>query len=84
MSKAILVIDMPDSCNECCLHNYHFCDVIGDCIDKYMYDINEKDKPSWCPLKEVPEKKEYYIGMDENSAGVVDGWNWCLEEILGE
>ncbi len=59
MSKAILIIDKPDSCHKCPL----FCDVYSDMrcrgnkkgID-YPYP---KDKvQEWCPLKEVPENTQ--------------------------
>lgn len=58
-NKAVLVIDMPESCLECTLHNYHFCSISGKNIDKNLYDLMENDKPNTCPLKELPERRYY-------------------------
>lgn len=46
---------MPLNCYECGLNNYHFCDVTGDCIEEYR---NTEYRPSFCPLKEAPDKEE--------------------------
>lgn len=60
MSKAILVINTPKSCYECRFHEVDddftveevdvcnaYCDVI---LENEM-----KNKPSWCPLKPLPQ-----------------------------
>ncbi len=73
MSKAILVIDMPENCYECCLNNYHFCDVTADGIDI-------EHRPNWCPLKPAPELIEINYGSDEQDWE--KGYNSCLEGIL--
>ena len=86
MSKVILVIDMPQTCCDCpCLnHEYGFCEVTGTSVssDTKSYD---------CPLKPLPPKMdqkfadEYFCGYRgydiKNAMG--EGWNYCLEEILG-
>lgn len=74
MSKAILVIDMPNSCNECDI----MCPQYYAAIE--YKEINEGMKPSDCPLREVPEKKIhtlYSIGAWNS------GYNACIDEILG-
>lgn len=85
MAKAMLIIDMPESCIKCNLSTYQ----IGGVICKYnqkMYKYNG-NKPDWCPLREVPEKKsdrrcqdEYY--MNGYKDGYKDGYNACIDEIL--
>jgi hypothetical protein len=59
MSKAILIIDMPNCCKDCPLcvseelspsFDEYSCIVENVVVDAY-------DKPDWCPLKEAPEKK---------------------------
>lgn len=97
MSKAILVIDMPDSCFHCdCCHEKpydnrykiegeKFCGIEDMEVDKY-YDsfYSEKSmRPSWCPLKELPTKEngEMKIRSDEYSDGFTDGFNACLDVI---
>ena len=37
-------------------------------------------KPDWCPLKELPNKKNW----GEIFNGNVKGWNDCLKEIIEE
>ena len=79
MSKAILVIDMPESCDKCPLllrHEEERC-----CIPEKRNSFC--DKPDWCPLKPAPEKDtEYYL--HEYNAGYKVGWNDCINAILGE
>jgi hypothetical protein len=58
MSKAILVIDMPESCDECPLfcgyYSDMYCKGIGNRGINYPYP---KDfRQDWCPLKPMPEK----------------------------
>lgn len=74
MSKAILVIDMPESCDKCPLlfrHKEERC-----CWAEGRNSFTTK--PSWCPLKSVPDKVEVF--MDDWA----DSYNACLKEILGE
>ena len=83
MSKAILVTDMPEKCGKCdlfiCYRQYagdH-----GDCFcGKTRQSTLPNDKPSWCPLKPMPEKQteesiRCYCPWE-------DGWNDCIDEIL--
>lgn len=79
MDKAILVIDMPMNCYECSLNNYHFCDVTADSIEEYM---NEEYRPSWCPLKPVPEEQD--VWYEDERSDWERGYNNCLREILGQ
>lgn len=47
MKKAVLIIDMPESCNECPLmfrHEEERC-----CMPEGRNSFSKK--PSWCPLK---------------------------------
>lgn len=70
MTKAILVIDMPNSCDECIFCNaedfvmsddiYGCCAATGALIKANFFTI---EKPKWCPLKLMPAKKNY--GSDE-------------------
>lgn len=72
MTKAVLVMDMPNCCGDCPISEYcHNND--GKC------DLNIRQ--SWCPLKELPERMKYHDGTYN---GQVKGWNLCLEEILKE
>ena len=91
MSKAILVMDMPESCRTCYLRvigsvNFlNFC-TGADCrkIDQ-MKIINENIKPDWCPLRPMPEKKQL-SGDVHNVQSMAEeisaaSWNACIDEI---
>lgn len=96
MSKAVLVMDMPESCGEC-----PFCRGLNECkVKKYLVrdrlftiftvdaQIMKGGKPSWCPLRELPEKKEttYPQACYENSYWTDEmkaGFNTCLNEMVG-
>lgn len=90
MAKAILVMDMPESCFGC---NFLYCD--GDTnLDSRQarekarpVDSETYKKPDWCPLRELPEKKETVHPQEcyENSYCTDEmkaGWNACLDRIL--
>lgn len=92
MSKAVLVMDMPETCKDCsCKYASYKVDALYDCaitgktipIDGGRYG----EKPNWCPLRELPEKREinhnknHYISNFWTDAKSV-GWNACLDEIL--
>ena len=91
MSKSVLVIDTPENCLDCQVC-YELdegveacCSIIDDKKDKSL--MKEIDceygycqgKPDWCPLRELPSKKNW----GEIFNGNVKGWNDCLREITG-
>ena len=91
MDKAGLVMDMPDSCLDC-MFCYELDEGIEACCsitceekDNTLYkEINCEDgycqnKPNWCPLKELPERRKY---GEEFFNGDVKGWNDCLKTIF--
>lgn len=85
MSKAILVMDMPKSCGDCCFsaQRYNFCTLLR------KSEINYSHRTDWCPLKEVPEKKEVLNPSkrcetwEMNCTEYERGYNACIDEILG-
>ena len=92
MSKSVLVIDTPETCVDChfCYvldEGVEACCSISD-DDKDTSLMKKIDceygycqgKPDWCPLKELPNKKNW----GEIFNGNVKGWNDCLKEIIGE
>lgn len=92
MPKAVLVMDMPESCDMCDFaddtqpprygERTLYCNApdIGDDVTDYI-----ACRPDWCPLRELPEKiPELKSGYEEISKSIHrDGWNACLDEILG-
>lgn len=59
MSKAILVIDMPQSCHECPLFSSHYTDMccIGMNNRTIDYPYPKDWRQDWCPLKLLKEKE---------------------------
>lgn len=87
MSKAILVMDMPKSCRECDLRvigSCNFCTGAGGRKIDQMKIINNDIKPDWCPLCEVPQKKEERKPMNGSEYYKTVGYNTCIDEILKE
>lgn len=91
MSKSILVIDTPESCDKCrfcCFGNYGAKRCSAK--DQSIFLEDKKKKPDWCPLRGMPEKKtkvKYQgngcFGINEamkNSFNI--GFNSCIDEIL--
>ena len=94
MPKAVLVMDMPEQvCYKCSLcyevlpvGDYYMCTALGK-------EIPDGEIPDWCPLRELPEKKEEFelreckgstkgtweVPLIENK-----GWNACLDAIAKE
>ena len=98
--KSVLVIDTPNNCSECpCCYvsENDWGDFISArCQMKYKgfvdkYSEYNKGRPSWCPLRPLPkylgfkdtetETTDWHFGDNFDRA---DGWNACLDEILGE
>ncbi len=83
MAKAVLVMDIPEQvCQKCTLcyetenDDKYMCCAVGKLLP-------DGEKPDWCPLRELPEKKELtYNNLCADNK--VSGWNDCLDEILKE
>lgn len=88
--KAILVIDKPTECWDCPLHVDGLDD---DCEEIKVCNATHREShygtpPNWCPLKPMPQKKDTGI-LEGTILGqveqfVFEGWNRCIDEILGE
>ena len=85
MAKAVLVMDMPESCFGC-----NFCHVSSDGEDSCQalevvkpVDSETYEKPDWCPLRELPKHKRTIGAVDEGKKLLLNaGWNDCLDKIL--
>lgn len=92
MAKAVLIIDMPESCDMCDFvddmqpprygEKTLYCGVpgIGDDVTDYI-----ACRPDFCPLRELPEHKRT-IGTESEYDKILmnAGWNACLDALLGE
>lgn len=83
MAKAVLVMDMPESCFGCNLCHINSSGGEDRCqAFEVSRPVNSEtyEKPDWCPLRELPEKANHPDYCDN---GRFDkGWNACLDEIL--
>lgn len=98
MAKAMLIMDMPSSCDKCPLFSSHYSDMTckanGNGIN-YPYPMEVRQE--WCPLRECPTKKETKtlseFLKDGQDKKIVEnfvaeefmkyGYNECIDEILG-
>lgn len=101
MSKSVLVIDTPENCYDCPFGTEYcgdseyerYCE-LAECLDSDMrliteehYDYESESRPDWCPLKPLPEKKEYIVPIDnvESQKDIIAvGWNACIDAITKE
>lgn len=95
-NKSILILDTPETCVDCqfCYELDEgieaYCSITDDDKDKsLMKEIDCEDgycqgKPDWCPLKELPERKEITetYRWEDRLPSFKCGWNWCLDEIM--
>ena len=78
--KAILVLkEMPKECDECPLYDGAW----GVYCMATNNPVKAEEKPSWCPIKPMPSKKDvdYSKEFDYQDGYYAEGWNDCLEEI---
>lgn len=92
MKKGIIVVDMPECCDLCRFSSQAYdlepfeegegyCSLKMESVDR----IPEGEKPGWCPIKSMPEKKPL-TGDVSNFEKVGDellrsGWNACINAI---
>ena len=88
MSKAILVIDMPRTCEECpicqgvALDGDYVCSIKDEHGEERGFDDGRCEKPDWCPLKPLPEYDSPAINPTVENVYYAQGWNDCIDEIL--
>lgn len=73
--------NVPGSCFDCDLHNYHFCDSTGNCIEQNMDDNTRADD---CPLKELPSGKWKHISYYDGGYGMNETCSNCGCTIHGQ
>ena len=81
MSKAVLVMNMPECCADCpCSFFERDNPILNLICGVTQEDAYNVGKPDWCPLRELPEKKERRIG-EHGERMFRAGFNACLNEI---
>lgn len=87
MSKAFIILDMPNNCIDCPCHFAGMSTVVCEVNKKKLLtDDIETYKPDWCPLRELPEKIgiEEAVKMTRNGciSDVINSYNSCIDELL--
>lgn len=73
--KSILIIDTPATCTDCPCYDY----IHGICDNTHKNcELRKQAKPSWCPLRPLPKKKNTDFHPNIVYA---NGWNDCLKEL---
>lgn len=84
MGKGIIVVDMPETCQDCLLSKNHpfplqdckYCIVLTQGVIR----AHQTKRPNWCPIRPMPERAHHKDYWDN---GRYDkGWNDCLDELL--
>lgn len=74
MSKAILVMDIPDNCIVCKLSDWATC--------RFTKRCNTKGRQAECPLKPIPDYDYPAINPTTENVYYAQGWNDCIDTIL--
>lgn len=92
MAKAVLIVDMPESCSKCkFMYEFHgvkkcqLMNVLNNGASKLSQSTFTEKRHDWCPLRELPEKMEVCGKYPQPGKPVPSyrfGWNACLDEIL--
>lgn len=94
------MMDIPKNCYDCLFgteycddSEYEGCCELAECLDSDMrliteehYDYESESRPDWCPLKPLPEQKEYIVPINnvESQKDIIAvGWNACINAITG-
>lgn len=95
MAKAVLVMDMPESCS-ICKFLYEFqgikkcqlMNVLNNGASRLSQNTFTEKRHEKCPLWELPKRKEELPVEKYEFGGLgkafVSGWNTCLDKILKE
>ena len=87
VNKGILLMDYPDSCDECpCF--VPSCGIDFD-LDQDMCGATDNithgySMPDWCPVQPMPQKIQHKSRQSLAQEQFEAGWNACVEKILGE
>ena len=84
MKKAVLLMDVPETCLDC---NLCVLDTDGSISCYYnkreiCSNVGENNsRPNWCPLRPLPDRKEITetYKWEDRLPSFKCGWNWCLD-----
>lgn len=79
MAKAVLIMDMPEDCNDCYAMyvslSERFCRATEENLSA------KAERTDWCPLRKLPERSDHPEHCDNGRFDA--GWNGCLDVIEG-
>lgn len=90
MKRGFILVDVPEKCNRC---RFWFgkatMPVEYRCMAEQRKLESIDKKPDWCPIQELPDKKEPHKLtvsplVKEQYDGFGRGWNACRDHILGK
>ena len=88
MVKAVLIMDMPESCSKCkFLYEFQgikkcqLMNVLNGGASRLSQNTFTEKRHEKCPLRVLPEKQETNYYMNNKEKGIVEGWNACLDAI---
>lgn len=89
MAKAVLVMDMPESCSKCkFLYEFQgvkkcqLMNVLNGGASRLSQNTFTEKRHDKCPLRELPKYKHTVGTESENDKLLMNiGWNACLDEI---
>ena len=84
MSKGIVVVNIPEKREKCPLYDYEDGYCAGKCGNKKYDHIYCLGVDTCCPIKPMPEKIKYKNRQEIAKELIAEGWNACVEEMLGE
>ena len=89
MAKAMLIMDMPSGCDGCPIcqgiatDGDFVCSIRDKDGNEQGYYDGEYDRPNYCPLREVPQKKVATFRDTAYDRVEKIGYNACIDELLG-
>lgn len=90
MAKAVLIMDMPESCSKCkFLYEFQgikkcqLMNVLNNGASRLSQNTFTVKRHEKCPLLELPERKRTIGAESENNVLLLNaGYNACLDDIL--
>ena len=91
MAKAILIMNMPESCSMCkFLYEFQgikkcqLMNALNNGASRLSQNTFTEKRHEKCPLRELPEKiPEFKHGYESVEKSILrKGWNACLDEII--
>ena len=84
MSKAVLVMDMPEKCSWCPLGRLFGTAGATECRATERVNRDCESVPDWCPIRPIPEKVTEDGLECFGELKYMQGWNDCRHVICGD